>query len=158
MRVLFICLGNICRSPTAEAVLRQIAAAEAPNLNITVDSVGTADYHIDSPPDRRTIAAAKRRGIDMAHLRARQLEARDAERFDYLLAMDESNLRDARAMLPPQHRDRVRLFMEYATTSEEREVPDPYYGDAVGFELVLDLCEDASRGLIAHIERRANLV
>jgi protein-tyrosine phosphatase len=153
-RVLFICYGNICRSPTAEAVLRHLAANEAPHLDIVIDSAGTADYHIDSPPDRRTIEAARRRGIDMTSLRARQLQALDAERFDYLLVMDQANLSDAREMLPESHRERVRLFMEYASQSEAREVPDPYYGDAVGFELVLDFCEDAARGLLADIQRR----
>jgi protein-tyrosine phosphatase len=153
-RILFVCLGNICRSPTAEIVLRELARREAPDLAIEIDSAGTADYHIGEPPDPRTQAAAHRRGYDMSALRAREVEPADFERFDLVLAMDSANLEELRRRAPAACRDRVRLFMEFAQVLDEREVPDPYYGGPTGFEQVLDLVEAASRGLIEHL--RAN--
>lgn len=148
-RVLFVCLGNICRSPTAEAVFRDIAAREALDLAVEADSAGTHAYHLGSAPDARAIAAARRRGIDMRALRARAVESADFERFDLLLAMDEQNYRDLLSMAPPGRRDRVRLFLDFAPGLERREVPDPYYGGPTGFEDVLDLVEAAARGLLA---------
>lgn len=154
VRVLFVCLGNICRSPTAEAVLRAIAAREAPDLRIHIDSAGTGDYHIGEPPDSRAQAAARRRGYEMAQLRARQVHVSDFERFDLILAMDRSNLASLRQMAPPAHRERVRLFMEFAPEADTPEVPDPYYGGPNGFEEVLDLVEEAARGLLRHLRER----
>jgi protein-tyrosine phosphatase len=155
MRILFVCLGNICRSPSAEAVLRTIAAREAPELHIEVDSAGTAGYHIGDPPDARSQAAALRRGYDMSPLRARIVEPVDFERFDLILAMDENNFQVLRQRAPEAHRERVRLFLDFAPESGMGEVPDPYYGGPAGFEQVLDLVEDAARGLIAHLRERA---
>lgn len=149
MKILFICMGNICRSPTAEGVFRRIAREEAPDLRLEIDSAGTHDYHVGDPPDPRAIAAAKRRGVDLTPLRARQLETADFERFDLLLAMDRRNVGDALAFAPASGRERLRLFLEYAPEAPVREVPDPYYGGAEGFEEVLDLVETASRGLLA---------
>jgi protein-tyrosine phosphatase len=153
-RVLFVCLGNICRSPTAEAVFRDLVQREASQLAIEVDSAGTHAYHAGSAPDERAIAAARRRGIDMSRLRARKVEATDFERFDLVLAMDEQNLQRLRQLAPATHRDRVRLFLDYAPQLLRRDVPDPYYGDATGFEEVLDLVEEAARGLLAALSAR----
>lgn len=155
INVLLVCLGNICRSPTAEAVLRAIAAREAPELKIHIDSAGTADYHIGSPPDKRSQAAALRRGYDMSALRARRVEAVDFEQFDLILAMDRANFEDLQRSAPRAHRERVRLFLEFAPDAHTREVPDPYYGGPNGFEEVLDLVEAASRGLLKFLRERA---
>ncbi len=155
MRILFVCLGNICRSPSAEAVMREIAAREAPDLGIEVDSAGTAGYHIGEPPDERSQEAARRRGYDIAQLRARILEPEDFERFDLVLAMDEANLSVLQRRAPVAVRERVRLFLEFAPEAGTVEVPDPYYGGPAGFEHVLDLVEAAARGLIAHLRERA---
>ena len=154
MKILFVCLGNICRSPSAEAVLRAIAAREAPELSIEVDSAGTAGYHIGDPPDSRSQAAAHRRGYDMSPLRARVVEPADFERFDLLLAMDENNYAVLRQRAPAAYRDRVRLFLDFAPDCGMSEVPDPYYGGPSGFEHVLDLVEEASRGLLIHLRER----
>ena len=153
MRILFVCLGNICRSPTAEAVLRSLAAREAPELPLEVDSAGTADYHVGQPPDPRTRAAAARRGYDLSALRARTVEAGDFERFDLILAMDRENLQALKRRAPSHAHERLRLFLEFAPDSPE-DVPDPYYGGTKGFEEVLDLVETASRGLLAHLRQR----
>jgi protein-tyrosine phosphatase len=151
-RVLFVCMGNICRSPTAEAVFREFVRREAPQAGIEVDSAGTHDYHVGDPPDRRSIAAARRRGIDMSPLRARLLLPEDFERFDLLLAMDERNRRDALACAPraaaPGAAERLRLLLDYAPGQAWREVPDPYYGSTADFERVLDLVEAAAQGLL----------
>ena len=155
MRVLFVCLGNICRSPTAEAVLRALAAREAPELLVEVDSAGTAGYHVGEPPDPRTRQAAARRGYDLSTLRARVVEPADFERFDLILAMDRENLRVLRRRAPAQAHERVRLFLEFAPEAGPEDVPDPYYGGPNGFEEVLDLVERATRGLLAHLRQRA---
>ncbi len=148
-RVLFVCLGNICRSPTAEAVFRELLRREAPDLAIEVDSAGTHAYHRGSPPDPRAVSAAGRRGVDMSDLRARVVEQEDFEAFDLLLAMDEQNFRRLRQLAPEARRDRVRLFLEFAPQRGRRDVPDPYYGGPTGFEDVLDLVEEGARGLLA---------
>jgi protein-tyrosine phosphatase len=153
--ILFVCFGNICRSPTAEAVFRAIAAREAPELTLSIASAGTAGYHVGCAPDARAQAAARRRGYDMSGQRARMIERRDFDRFDLILAMDRSNWSALNRLAPPAARDRVRLFLEYARDAEVAEVPDPYYGGPNGFEEVLDLIEAASRGLLRELEARA---
>jgi len=155
VKILFVCLGNICRSPTAEAVFRAVAAREAPELMIEVDSAGTAGYHIGEPPDIRTIKAASLRGYDMSLLRARVVEPRDFEHFELILAMDRHNLATLRRGAPTHTRDRVRLFLEFAPDSPFTEVPDPYYGGPNGFEEVLDLVEAATRGLLQHLRTQS---
>ncbi len=152
-RVLLVCLGNICRSPTAEGVLRAIAAREFPALAIEVDSAGTANYHVGEPPDRRTVAAARRRGYDVAGLRARQVLPADFNRFDYVLAMDRANLAELESRQPRGSTARVALFLEFAPDAGAAEVPDPYYGGIEDFERVLDLCQAGARGLLASLAK-----
>lgn len=152
-KILFVCLGNICRSPTAEGVFRHLLAAEARDLGIEVDSAGTGDYHLGEPPDPRSQQAAKRRGIDLSGLSARQVSPRDFDDFDLILAMDRQNLRDLEAMKPAGSRAEVRLFLEYAGVPGISEVPDPYMGDANGFERVLDLVTAGSQRLIARLRQ-----
>jgi protein-tyrosine phosphatase len=153
--VLFVCLGNICRSPTAEGVLRALAALEAPELELQIDSAGTADYHIGTPPDQRSQRAALRRGVDISGLRARQVSKDDFERFDLILAMDRENLLALQAVKPRRARTSPKLFLDYAPQLQLRDVPDPYYGDAAAFEAVLDLTTAASRGLLAALQKGA---
>ncbi len=148
IRVLFVCLGNICRSPTAHAVFQQMVDERGLGSTILVDSAGTGDWHIGRPPDPRASAAAQQRGVDMSALRARQFQPADFHNFDYILAMDEDNLRDILAQAPESHSARVGLFLDYASHFDEREVPDPYYGGDEGFEHVLNLIEDAAKGLL----------
>jgi protein-tyrosine phosphatase len=154
VKILFVCLGNICRSPTAEGVFRAVAARDAPDLGVEVDSAGTAGYHIGDPPDPRTRQAASRRGYDLSALRARVVEPRDFEEFDLILAMDRENLQALHHLAPAHARDRVRLFLEFAPGATVTEVPDPYYGGPNGFEAVLDLVEQVSQGLLQHLRRR----
>ena len=155
MKILFVCLGNICRSPTAEGVFRAVAARDAPDLTIEVDSAGTAGYHIGEPPDARTRQAASRRGYDLSALRARIVEPRDFENFDLILAMDRENLGVLHHRAPAHARERVRLFLEFAPEATVTEVPDPYYGGPNGFEEVLDLVEAATHGLLQHLRQRS---
>ncbi len=149
-----VCLGNICRSPTAEGVLRDLAAREAPELALEVDSAGTAGYHIGSAPDPRSRRAALARGIDIGGLRARRVSPEDFSRFDLLLAMDRANLRALEALRPAGSHARVQLLMSYAPELGHSEVPDPYYGTDRDFEEVLDLTTAAARGLIAKLQQR----
>jgi protein-tyrosine phosphatase len=153
VKVLFVCLGNICRSPTVEGVARALAAREAPHLGLTVDSAGTADYHIGHAPDPRSQRAALARGYDISGLRARQVSAEDFRDFDLLLAMDEHNLKDLRAMAPHGLVERAQLLLSYWPESPHLAVPDPYYGGSEGFETVLDLAEQGSRQLFAALSR-----
>jgi len=155
VKILFVCLGNICRSPTAEAVLRELAAREAPELTLEVDSAGTAEYHVGQPPDPRTRAAAARRGYDLSALRARTVESTDFERFDLILAMDRDNLKALRRRAPSHTHERLRLFLEFSPDAAPEDVPDPYYGGPNGFEEVLDLVEAATRGLLKHLRQRS---
>ncbi|MEA3179213.1 MAG: low molecular weight protein-tyrosine phosphatase [Gammaproteobacteria bacterium] len=155
MKILFVCLGNICRSPTAEIVFREIAAREAPDLRLEIDSAGTAGYHIGSPPDSRTRQAALRRGYDMSAIRARVVEPQDFGRFDLILAMDRQNFDTLQQRAPASAHRRIRLFLEFAPDAETKEVPDPYYGGPNGFEEVLDLVEAAARGLLEHVRTEA---
>jgi protein-tyrosine phosphatase len=156
MRVLFVCMGNICRSPTAEGVFREFARRHAPDLELEVDSAGTHDYHVGEPPDPRALKAASTRGLDISGLRARQVEAADFERFDLILAMDRLNYETLRERSPPAFRSRIRLLLEFADDASREDVPDPYYGGPQGFEEVLDLLEDAAAGLLAEVRRKAS--
>jgi len=151
MRILFVCMGNICRSPTAEAVFREIVRRETPELDVDIDSAGTHDYHVGEPPDPRTVRAAARRGIDLSMLRARQVEEADFGRHDLILAMDRLNHATLVGRSPPEYHERIRLFLDYAPGAETPDVPDPYYGGAAGFDQVLDLVEEAARGLLQEI-------
>lgn len=154
LRVLFVCMGNICRSPAGEGVLRARLAAAGLANRVTVDSAGTIGYHAGSPPDRRMRAAASRRGYDLDS-RARQVTAADLDRFDLILTMDEDNRRDVLALArDDRQRARVRAFCEFCQTHAETEVPDPYYGGDQGFEHVLDLLEDGCAGVIEWARRR----
>lgn len=149
IRVLMVCLGNICRSPTAEAMLRKKVHEAGLDGRIEVDSAGTADYHVDSPPDRRAVAHGERRGLRMQQLRGRQVERADFDRFDWILAMDEDNLANLARIRPAGSRAKVALLLSFAPQAGAREVPDPYYGGADGFEHVLDLVEAAADGFVA---------
>lgn len=151
IRVLFICMGNICRSPTAEGVFRHLVEQQGLTEQIIIDSAGTHDYHIGEPPDARAQVAAARRGYDLSGLRARQVARDDFSTFDYILAMDKANLGLLRQQCPDDYRDRLKLFLEFADHGALREVPDPYYGGAQGFEQVLDLAEQGARGLLREI-------
>jgi len=153
LRVLMVCLGNICRSPTAHAVFQQRVVAAGLQAAVFVDSAGTGDYHIGAAPDPRTQAAGAQRGYDLSALRARQICAADFENFDYLLAMDEQNLRDLERQCPSAHRHKLRLFMDFAG-DHMRSVPDPYYAQAEVFQQVLDLVETAADGLLLHVRSR----
>jgi protein-tyrosine phosphatase len=152
-RVLFVCTGNICRSPTAEGVFRSLVERAGLADRIGADSAGTHGYHVGEPPDPRTRAAASARGYDLSGLRARRIAREDFGRFDLVLAMD----RDHHAILdrfaPPTGRHKLRMLMEFARRSATDEVPDPYYGGPDGFELVLTLIEDAAEGLLEHLRR-----
>ena len=150
-RVLMVCLGNICRSPTAEAVLRKKVHEAGLDDRIEVDSAGTAGYHVDSPPDRRAVAHGAKRGLEMKHLRGRQVGLADFDGFDVILAMDEDNLANLQRIRPAGSRAKVALLMSYAPQAGTHEVPDPYYGGADGFEEVLDLVESAADGFIASV-------
>jgi len=147
-RILFVCMGNICRSPTAEAVFRSLALRSWPDLAVESDSAGTHGYHVGRPPDERAQRVARAHGIDMSAQRARALQAEDFDRFDHILVMDQQNHSAALALAPPGRRDRVRLLLDYAPQLALREVPDPYYGDLTDFERVFDLSEQAARGLL----------
>lgn len=155
--VLFVCMGNICRSPTAEGVFRQHVGRHAPGLEIEIDSAGTHDYHVGEPPDPRTVKAAARRGIDLASLRARQVQADDFERFDLILAMDPLNHVTLLDRSAPEFHPRIRLLLEFAPQAARPDVPDPYYGGAADFEEVLDLVDAAAEGLLAEIRRRMHV-
>ena len=151
--VLFVCMGNICRSPTAEGVFRK--HVEDANLadRIFVDSAGTHAYHAGEPADYRARHAAERRGFSLSGIRARRIADRDFDRFDYILAMDEANLDVLKGWAPPGSRNKLGLFLHYSGRHREIEIPDPYYGGAAGFERVLDLVEEASLGLLETLRR-----
>ncbi|MFT5085537.1 MAG: protein-tyrosine phosphatase [Lentisphaeria bacterium] len=152
-RVLFVCLGNICRSPTAHGVFEHMVSQEGLSHVINTDSAGTAHWHEGKAPDSRTVAAAKRRGYDLSHLRGRQCKAEDFAGFDYILAMDNHNLSELEQLSPLQYPGHLGLFLEFATQAQVREVPDPYYGGSDGFNYVVDLVEDACRGLLGYIRK-----
>ncbi len=145
--VLFVCMGNICRSPTAEGVFRHFVQEAGLVDHIRVDSAGTHAYHTNEPADRRASAAAERRGYSLANMRARRVTEEDFEQFDFIIAMDRLNHVTLVDQADAEHHDKIHLFLEFASGPED-DVPDPYYGGAKGFERVLDLVEDASRGLL----------
>ena len=153
--ILFVCLGNICRSPTAEGVFRQRLSDRGLGERFTVDSAGTGAWHVGHPPDRRARLAAASRGFDISSLRARQVRPEDLETFDYLIAMDHGNHRELVSMAGSGRSHKVRLFMEFAHIDGPDEVPDPYYGDDNGFDRAIDLIEAASDGLIDFLLREA---
>ena len=153
-RVLFVCLGNICRSPTAHGVFEAFVARHDLSGSIVVDSCGTAHWHVGAPPDERSIEAAAARGYELGRLRARQFSASDFTRFDYILAMDHSNLDSLKSQRPADFDGVLDLFLKFAPEAGIDEVPDPYYGSGDGFNEVLDLIEAASEGLLKTIARR----
>lgn len=151
--VLFVCMGNICRSPSAEGVFLKLIETHNLDSHIEVDSAGTHGYHVGEQADRRSIAAARKRGVDLTPHRARQVDPNDFEYYDFILAMDQMNYDRLISWCPDNYRHKIRLFLEFAAHLGEREVPDPYYGGPHGFDHVLDLVEEASHGLLEHIRQ-----
>ena len=152
VRVLFVCLGNICRSPLAQGVFEDVLRREGLENKISVDSAGTGNWHVGSPPDERAMKSARSRGLEISTQRARQISRDDCENFDYILTMDEENYRIVASLC--RGSAVVRPFLDFATDSPEREVPDPYYGGPQGFDHVLDLVEEASEGLLEDLRER----
>lgn len=152
LRVLFVCMGNICRSPSAEGVFNKIITDQQLQDKFSIDSAGTHAYHIGEAPDLRSQKAAKEREVDLSKIRARKVIMGDFEDFDYLLAMDEDNHSIMLQTCPEEYQHKIKLFLEYAPHLKTREVPDPYYGGAYGFEKVLDLIEEASTGFIEELK------
>lgn len=153
MKILFVCMGNICRSPMAEGYFRHLLEQRGSHLEVEIDSAGTHGYHAGSPPDNRAQAASQRRGIDISDLSARNVVNADFERFDVIVAMDQDNLADLKSRADAVHHEKLRLFLDYAELDAGLDVPDPYYGGAKGFERVLDLIEAAAEGLFSEVER-----
>ncbi|MEE8366127.1 MAG: low molecular weight protein-tyrosine-phosphatase [Gammaproteobacteria bacterium] len=156
VKVLFVCMGNICRSPTAHGVFQALVDEQGLNSQILVDSAGTHSYHIGSPPDPRSLSAAQSRGVDLSGLRARQFQSNDYNHFDFLIAMDQSNRSHMAALNPGKGQAKLVLMLEYSKSYKQREVPDPYYGDD-GFDQVFDMIADASAGLLEHIRQQYSL-
>ena len=154
INVLFVCMGNICRSPTAHGVFQTLVESEGLADAVRVDSAGTHAYHVGEPPDLRAQETALQRGIDLSGQRARRVASMDFDGFDYVLAMDRDNYQILERLCPAGHEHKLRLFLDFAPEVGVREVPDPYYGGARGFEKVMDLVEAASRGLLAEIRER----
>lgn len=154
VKVLFICMGNICRSPTAHGVFARLVAEAGLDSVIEIDSAGTHAYHVGKPPDGRAQRSAMQRGYDLSELTARKVEPNDCQKYDYLLVMDEENYNDVAALCTPGSEEKVRLFLDFAEQLREREVPDPYYGGPRGFDYVLDLIETASAALLEDIRQR----
>ena len=154
VRVLFVCMGNICRSPTAEGMFRKVVDDAGLADRIDIDSAGTHAYHIGEPQDQRTLAAALRRGIDLSYRRGRQVNRKDFDAFDLVLCMDRENHRDLVAVGGPKANGKLHLFLDFAPHQKQREVPDPYFGGPEGFEQVLDLVHVASHGLLADLRKR----
>ena len=151
-KVLFVCMGNICRSPTAHGVFRELVRKQGLEDAIAIDSAGTHNYHAGNPPDSRSQATAQQRGVDLSDLRARRFVSADFLEFDYVIGMDHGNIADMRAIRPADARGRLQLMLEYSDRFTQAEVPDPYFGDD-GFELVFDMIDDAALGLLDHIRR-----
>jgi len=149
--VLFVCMGNVCRSPTAEAVFRHHIERAGLADSVHCASAGTHDFHVGGQPDGRARAAASKRGYDLSRIRGRQVSVEDFARYDLILAMDKQNLEGLLARCPPESRERLKLLMEFARNHAVLEVPDPYYSNARGFEVVLDMIEDACTELLEHV-------
>jgi len=154
VKVLFVCMGNICRSPTAHGVFRNLVEREGLPHAIGIDSAGTHAYHLGNPPDKRAQATALGRGVDLSDLVARRVAPEDFDAFDYVLAMDQDNYMALCEICPDQHVEKVHMFMDFAPHMRTREIPDPYYGGPAGFDRVFDLVEAASAGLLEEIKRR----
>jgi protein-tyrosine phosphatase len=154
IKVLFVCMGNICRSPTAEGVFIKLLADQQLHDFFDIDSAGTHAYHVGSAPDSRAQKAAKARGIDLSKLRARKVEPEDFETFDYILVMDNDNHAMLMEICPDEHQHKIQLFLNYEPKSDTLEVPDPYYGGQFGFEKVLDLTEAAARGFLKSVRAK----
>jgi len=154
VKVLFVCMGNICRSPTAHGVFRALVEKEGLSQAVEIDSAGTHAYHVGSAPDRRAQATAQERGIDISDLVARRVEPDDFDLFDFVVAMDQDNYMSLSEICPDQHVDKIYMFMDFADHMRTREVPDPYYGGPSGFDRVFDLVEAASEGLLQEIRQR----
>jgi protein-tyrosine phosphatase len=152
IKVLFVCMGNICRSPTAEGVFTKLVEDKKLAHRFIIDSAGTHAYHIGEAPDLRSQRAAAERGVHLSHLRARKVIMSDFDEFDFLLAMDDDNYSILMTACPAHHRHKVRYFLDFAPELKEREVPDPYYGGQYGFERVLDMVEAASHGFLSHLQ------
>ncbi len=152
IRVLFVCMGNICRSPTAEGIFRAMVEGAGLDHCVEIDSAGTHSYHVGEPPDSRAQAAARERGVDIGNLRARKFQKGDFEDFDYVLAMDRRNHAILLGLCPPERMDRLHLFLSFAAETLVRDVPDPYYGNVDRFDRVLDLVEQGAAGLLAEIQ------
>jgi protein-tyrosine phosphatase len=157
VRVLFVCMGNICRSPTAQGVFAHLVESQGLTSLIQIDSAGTHAYHVGEPPDVRATQAAKKRNIELGSQRARRVTGDDFLDFDYVLAMDRNNYDDLISLCPTEHQSKLYLFLEFATGLGEDEVPDPYYGGITGFERVLYLIELATQGLLAEIRQQHRL-
>ena len=152
---MFVCLGNICRSPTAEGIFRKLVEDEGLSSSIDIDSSGTGNWHVGGPPDARATAVARSRGIDLSRLVARQVAADDFHHFDYVIAMDSSNHQNLSRMCPPGHESHLRMCLSFAPSVGLTDVPDPYYDD--GFDAVFDMIEEAGRGLLTEIRESHNL-
>jgi protein-tyrosine phosphatase len=157
IKVLFVCMGNICRSPTAEGVFTKLVKDHNLGARFVIDSAGTHAYHVGNVPDLRAQAAALERGFDLSNLRARKVNQEDFETFDFLLAMDDENYSILIGDCPEQYRAKVKYFLDYAPHLNERQVPDPYYGGKYGFERVLDMVEEASVGLLKALRESGNI-
>ena len=154
MKILFVCTGNICRSPTAEGVFRDLATRAGLAEDVFADSAGTHGYHVGEPPDARSSAAAAERGFDLTSLRARRVAVSDFETFDLILAMDNEHLARLEAMRPNTARAEVKLYLDFHPKHKGRDVPDPYYGGEEGFTRVLDMIEETSVVLVEHVRKR----
>jgi len=157
IKVIFVCMGNICRSPTAEGVFAKLVEEKGLSAHISIDSAGTHAYHVGDKPDQRATEAAKRRGIDLSVQQARRVKHEDFTTFDYVVAMDAGNYQELLIICPPGEESKLLMFMEYAPDLAEQEVPDPYYGGPSGFERVLDLIEEAAQGLLISIRQQHKL-
>jgi protein-tyrosine phosphatase len=157
IKLLFVCMGNICRSPTAEGVFTDLVRKHELSDVIIIDSAGTHAYHVSEPPDNRAQIAARKRNIDLSTLRARKAHEKDFHHFDYLLAMDRSNYEDLLSICPEGMESKLHLFLNFASELDEKDVPDPYYGGPSGFERVLDMIEEASQGLLEHLVEKHRL-